>query len=235
MSDARQILHSRCKEIRATQRYIASLERGDVSILVADRHGTSAFKRTEETLVLNSIKAAFIVMLYNLAEAVVVSTINEIYCRVKVENLGYNLVASEIRDFWLQRRIMRIRQSGPEKYMELVKEAIDSALSSDGLEHFDQEEIRRSYSGNVDARIIRDMAANFAVPLLLRRSTRNGEKLRWVKENRNHLGHGVYSFSEVGATQSANDLRETSIRVRRFLSDAVLAFDRYLNARGYAA
>lgn len=234
MSDARVILVARSREIRAMQRYIAGLESAETPIFAIGRHGSAIFKRTEETLVLNSVKAAFIVMLYNLAEAIVVSTIDEIFRRVKGDDLGYDRVASEIREFWLLRRIARIRQGGTDKFMELVKDAIDSALSKEGLCAFDREEIRKSYAGNVDAKVIRGIALDFAVPLIPRKSSRGGEKLRWIKDHRNDLGHGIYSFSEVGAEQTSSDLRDTSIRVRRFLFDAVVAFERYLDTRAYA-
>lgn len=234
MSDARVILHARSREIRAMQRYIAALERGDAPILASAKHGTVGFRRTDETLVFNSIKASFIIMLYNLAEAIVVSTIDEIFRRVDGEGLGYDRVVSEIRDFWLKLRAARIRQGGSEKFMDLVKEAIDSALSKEGLSAFEREEIRKGYMGNVDAKLIRQIASDFAIPLTPRRSTRGGEKLRWIKDHRNDLGHGTYSFSEVGADQTADDLRDTSVRVRRFLFDAVLSFERYLDTRAYA-
>ena len=215
------------------QRYIAALDAGEVS-LSSGRHSTAARNRPEETLVLNSIKEGFIMMLYNLADAIVVSTIAEIFRRVHRERLGYDSVASEIRDFWLRRRVARIRQGGSDKFMELVKEAIDSALSKEGLSALGREEIRRGYGGNVDAQVIRDIASGFAIPLAPRRSSRGGEKLLWVKDHRNDLGHGTYSFSEVGAGQTAEDLRDTSVRVRRFLFDAVLSFERYLDDRAYA-
>ncbi len=229
MSDAREILITRSREIRAMQRYISSLDRGDVKV------ASNAVSRAEESIVVNSIKAAFIMMLYNLAEAIVVSTIHEVFRRVNTEDLGYDQVALEIREFWLKQRMARLRLGKPETHMQLVKEAIESALGKEGLGFFKPEEIRKGYAGNVDAKVIREIAAQFSVVLTPRKSTRGGEKLLAIKNNRNDLGHGIFSFSEVGATQTADDLRDTSVRVRRFLSDAVLSFDRYLSNRGYAA
>jgi hypothetical protein len=228
MSDARDILILRSKEIRAMQRYVLAFDRGDLS--VAPRGG----RREDATLIQNSIKAAFIMMLYNLAEAVVVSTIHEIFYRVGTEGLGFDRVATAIRSFWVEQRAARIRHGSSETHATLIREAIETALGKEGLKPFERDEIRRSYGGNVDGRVIREIAARFSVVFAPRKSSQGGQRLLSIKGTRNDLGHGIFSFSEVGATQSAGDLRETSVRVRRFLFDAVQAFDRYLRLKEYA-
>ena len=138
------------------------------------RPSGSKLKKAEESLVQNSIKAAFVMMLYNLAEAIVVSTIHEIFQRVRDEGLGYDAVADQIRDFWIERRAIRIKNGGSEKHSELIREAISTALRKEGLQPFEREEIRRSYLGNVDARLIRELAEGFALPLTPRKSSRGG-------------------------------------------------------------
>jgi hypothetical protein len=228
MSDARDILIARSKEIRAMQRYILGLDRGELSVA-----GPSNVRR-DSVLIQNSIKAAFIMMLYNLAEAIVVSTVHEIFSRVGTEGLGFDRVAAAIRGFWIEQRAARIRHGSSETHAALIREAIETALGKEGLKPFERDEIRKSYGGNVDGRVIRDIAAKFSVVFTPRKSAQGGQRLLTIKSTRNDLGHGIFSFSEVGATQSAGDLRETSIRVRRFLFDAVQAFDRYLVQKEYA-
>ncbi len=228
MTDARRIFVDRSREIRAIQRFV---------VILGSEPGSSTMPSlsvTDQTLVANSIKATFLMMLYNLAEAVVVSTIHEIFVRVDAEALGYDHVAEEIRAFWLDRRMWQIREGRTETHARLVKEAIDSALEKRGLSKFSPEEVRKGYSGNVDARVIRSVAAAFDVPLKSRPSGQGGSRLLQIKKLRNDLGHGTFSFSEIGADQSPGELRETSIRVRRFLADAVVAFDHYLDSRRYA-
>jgi len=228
MSEARELLKQRSSEIRAMQRFITHLDRGTFSL------GGAGLLSFEESLVQNCIKATFVMMIYNLAEAIVVSTIHEIFQRVRNEGWGYESVVEEIRFFWIERRAIRIKNGGVEKHAELIKDAIDSALRKQGLEPFDREEIRRSYLGNVDGRLIRQISENFAFPMLPHSSAHGGRWLLQIKETRNNLGHGIYSFSEVGSNLSASDLRDMSIRVRRFLMDTVQAFERYLSIQSYA-
>lgn len=228
MSNARIILLDRSKEIRAMQRYLVALDRTAAGKMMVPSGGADL------SLVQNSIKAAFLMMLYNLSEAIVVSTIHEIFERVSTEALGYNRVASDIQAFWIDRRAERIRQGSAATYAKLIREAIDTALTNEGLESFDREEIRKSYAGNVDGRVIRDLADQFSINLPTRQSARGGNNLRTVKQHRNDLGHGIFSFSEVGRNYTAGDLRDISIRVRRFLSDAILAFEAYMGTRGYS-
>jgi hypothetical protein len=228
MSDARDILILRSKEIRAMQRYVLALDRGELSVASARN------RREDATLIQNSVKAAFIMMLYNLAEAVVVSTIHEVFQRVGSDGLGFDQVAVAIQTFWLEQRAAKIRHGSSETHAALIREAIETALGREGLKPFERDDIRKSYGGNVDGRVIREIAARFSVVFTPRKSSQGGQRLLAIKSTRNDLGHGIFSFSEVGSTQSAGDLRETSVRVRRFLFDAVQAFDQYLRLKGYA-
>ena len=73
------------------QRYLVALDRTAAGNMMVPSGGADL------SLVQNSIKAAFLMMLYNLSEAIVVSTIHEIFERVSTEALGYNRVAADIR------------------------------------------------------------------------------------------------------------------------------------------
>jgi hypothetical protein len=63
--------------------------------------------------------------------------------------------------------------------------------------------------------------------------TRGGERLLTVKSNRNDLGHGDKSFSEVGREHDVRDLMVIKEEVFKYLSDILANVERYISERQY--
>lgn len=218
-TEASEILNSRTAEIREFSKFLIQLEQG------TSKAGAST--------VLSTAKATFAIQNYSLAEAVVVSILNELSKTIESDCHHFAELTTEVQKFWVTERARMMRASVEKTLSEAMWEAILAGSSANGLKAIPEQELRKAFLGNVDARAIRALFDRLALKTNFRAAARDGNKLRRVKEDRNNLAHGIYSFSEVGRNYTAVELREVSIRIRCYLMDLIRSFERYMKNYEY--
>ena len=113
------------------------------------------------------MKSNFILMLYNLVEACVVSGLMEIYENLKNEKCSYNQVIAEIQDIWREKQIEKVYSPTTEKktYDKRVKDMIDSITRESPI-LLTREDL--NIGGNLDAKKIKQICATVFCSLSFR-------------------------------------------------------------------
>jgi hypothetical protein len=91
------------------------------------------------------------------------------------------------------------------------------------------------FSGNLDARAIRDEAARYGFSIVQTdwQNTRHGERLLNVKNKRNELAHGKVSFEDCGHEISRDELVDISNETIAYLDSVLQGVELYLNDKKY--
>jgi ABC-type microcin C transport system permease subunit YejB len=93
----------------------------------------------------------------------------------------------------------------------LIKETI--SLSKDKLD----------FSGNIDAQKIREIATKYGFD-----TPSNGRNLVTIKNKRNHLSHGEFTFSEIGRDFTVGELENFKNETLVFLSDVINKIEKFI-------
>jgi hypothetical protein len=169
---------------------------------------------------LKTLKANSFLLLYNLVESTVKNAIEAIFDRLSRESVSYDTCRSE-----LQRVVLKnLRAHNVKKiHIELRGIAVDIVAKT-----FRKETL---FSGNVDAREIRDTAKEFGFlnPIA------NGNELLTVKANRNDLAHGDKTFAAVGADYDVPRLLRIAKDIHDYLEEFVTNIENYLRTKAYLA
>lgn len=164
-------------------------------------------------------KANGFLLLYNLMESTIGNAIEAIFDELRRGGVRFDDCRIEV-----QRVILNnLRKHNVDR--------IHPKLSDISL-HIVTETFRKKqlFSGNVDARKVRNTADEFGFA-----APPNGHRLVEVKVARNDLAHGDKSFAEVGRDSTTVDLRQIESHVVDYLSEMLTSIETYLDAKAYLA
>lgn len=168
-------------------------------------------------------RAGAMLILYNAVEASARSAIQAIYDEIsetgtKFEDLRESIRKRVIADFK--------KNAGADTdhgMKNVATEIITTSFKPENL-----------FSGNVDARTIRDQSKIYGFSGDVEYSrTKNGEDLLIVKSKRNDLAHGITSFSEVGRDYTASDIYDISKYCMCYLESILNNVNLYLEKHEY--
>lgn len=177
------------------------------------------------------MKSNFLLMLYNLVEACIVSGMMEIYEDLGNNNCSYSQVIQEIQDIWSKYKINEIygpateRAAYENRVQQIIQDITTNApiiLSKDAL----------GISGNLNAKKIKDICDKHRIRYRLATS---GELLDRVKRERNSLAHGDVSFSDCARDLTIGDLENIKAEVILFLSGILDGMKNYYDHKLYKA
>ena len=175
------------------------------------------------------MKSNFLLMLYNLVEACIVSGMMEIYEDLKNDNCSYNQVIREIQEIWYKYKINEIYGPATERitYENQVQQIIENIttnapiiLAKDAL----------GISGNLNARKIKEICDKHKIRYSLATS---GASLERVKRERNSLAHGDVSFSDCARDLTIGDLENIKDEVILFLTGILDGMKNYYDQKLY--
>jgi len=173
-----------------------------------------------------SLKATGFLLLYNLVESTMRNAIQSIFDEISKKGVSFDQLKIEIKRIILQNVKKNVQECGVNDFVEqtenILKDIIQSGFNRDDL-----------FSGNVDAKEIKNMAKKYGFSTKTDIATRDGIDLLSIKKNRNDLAHGVMSFKEVGQNTSAENLVEISKRVIKYLRQILENIDEYLVKQEY--
>ena len=220
MRDVRRQFEERVSEI---DKYFGLLE--NIMIHQAQLVLPSGEKINEDKDLNKILRANAFILLYNLVESSISQAIEAIHLDIVKAGLGYN----------------KIKQNIQKEIIDHIKKSIKTddfiakgnKIDVDIVAFYPPK--NKLFSGNVDARQIKDFANRYGFshstnPL----KTKNGEKLVTVKGKRNDLAHGFISFQDCGKDFSIEDIIETKIEVVEYVSQILDNIEEYLKLREYA-
>ncbi|MBW4574272.1 MAG: hypothetical protein KME08_03215 [Aphanothece sp. CMT-3BRIN-NPC111] len=176
------------------------------------------------------LKANFFLILYNLTEAIIRKSIQEIYDSMERDGLSYKLTRPEIQKILISHRYKQLRDSSSTNFVQAIEELLADALN-DAAVKLDPDSI--PISGNLDAKKIRELARVYGFSEMTKKAKRGGADLLTVKNQRNLLAHGNSTFSECGRNYNINDLKRIKNEVILFLEDIIKNIKAYIDVKEY--
>lgn len=222
MKTTRAEYTKRLKEVTLYFDTIKLLDNGDCSIICKDINGIVKEKIIDNELA-KIMKANGFLLLYNLIEATIRNSISAILNSISTDKLTFKLLSDNLKKLWINQEINNIKDMS--KFKEKVSELSEKILN-DSLLEFSQECI--NISGNIDAQKIRDIAKKFGYL-----EPKDGRGLQTIKDKRNQLAHGEFTFSDIGKNYTSNDLIEYKSEVVSFIEGVLNNVEVYINTKGY--
>lgn len=168
-----------------------------------------------------TMKASAMLLIYNLVESTAVNSIESIYDHLKSERMGFIAVDDALKVMVLK----CARECNPAALVRRMRdELLDLAVAA-----FKKDKV---FSGNVDARAIRDMWDDYGIA---RTDPYAEEALLEVKRARNDLAHGAKSFSELGRSLTVGDIELKYRATKNLLLIALKDVERHIADRLRAA
>ncbi len=183
MFEARKIFNERKKEIDDFFNHLSSLEEQDTN------------QKLEQTL-----KASCFLLLYNLVESTLTQAITAIYDDFDEKNIEYLSIKET-----LQKRVIRNLINKRDRLDRLLDDIFMSKVNL-LVSSFDEKTL---FSGNVDAKRIREISQDYGFSLKnISKTAKGGKDLLTINTNRYDLAHGTKSFSEIGRNYTVTELQE---------------------------
>lgn len=118
-----------------------------------------------------------------------------------------------------------------QKYWDRKQETVNGKPQ---VEFSDYIELCHIFSGNLDARRIRDILKEWGIQADFHCSRPEEEhRLLAIKSRRNSLAHGDKSFSEVGRVFAASEIRQFADITRIYLESVIDVFDNYIQQQRF--
>ena len=199
------------------------------SVMAAIDKDTTCLNTSDNTRFYKIMKSNFLLMLYNLVEACIISGMMEIYEDVKNNNCSYNQVIQEIQDIWTKHEINEIYGPTTQRivYENRIQKIIQTITTSTPL-MLSRKAL--DIDGNLDAKKIRTICDKHKIRYTL---TTKGTSLRLVKDERNSLSHGDVSFSNCARDLTINDLEAIKNEVITFLTNILDGMKFYYDNKQY--
>jgi hypothetical protein len=218
--------NKRINEINIYFQTIDLLDKGRCSISCIDILGNTTQKEIDNELS-KILKANGFLLLYNLVEATIKSSIDEIFIAIHSSNITFKELTENLKQLWITYQIKDLRENTFNvSTLRSKVMSITELILTNELMLFKSECI--NISGNIDAKKVREIAKQFGYI-----EPRNGSILLTIKNKRNHLAHGEYTFAEIGKDYTVNDLLRFKDETEVYLTEVLENIDQYIEKTGY--
>lgn len=169
------------------------------------------------------LKSNLLVMLYNLIESSISNAIEEIHNNIYSNSISFNLLKGKIKSLIIN----HTKKVNPDEFVAKITD-----IATDIIKHtLKKEEL---FNGNVDSRKIRKLSEQYGFSSETNYGrTKHGTLLVNIKDKRNDLAHGIYSFTEVGKEYTVQDLEDMKDKTINYISDILDNIELYLNNKEY--
>lgn len=180
---------------------------------------------------LRILKSNFLLMLYNLIEACVVSGMTEIYSILEQSESAYEELVDQIQRLWTNNSIDQIYiSSGDRKaYENKVQEIISIVIGRRPI-ILTKDMLKRSISGNLDAKKIKEICDKHKIRYV---ASDDDNCLRTVKIKRQNLAHGDESFGDCARDMTLTDLEHIKDVVVSFMRAILSGMKVYYDEKQY--
>ncbi len=218
MNNTRSEYQKRVSEIEIYFTAFQSLDKGSCSIVCTDLLGEMSTQIIDDDLS-KILKANGFLLLYNLIEATIRNSITAICTSMQSSNATFRNLTDKVKKLWIAQEVKNNNNS--DYLMIVIKKILEDELLT-----FKTECI--SIGGNIDAQEIRKIAKQFGC-----NEVQNGRDLVIIKEKRNKLAHGQFTFSEIGRDYTINELIGFKNNTKNYLDNVLSEIESYINYKGY--
>ena len=199
------------------------------SIMLDIENNTGKIQTIDNSKFFRILKSNFLLMLYNLVEACVVSGMLEIYESLKQSQSGYNELIEEIQSLWSKYKIGEIYKSSGTRssYEKGVREIIAQVITDEPVF---LNRAALEISGNLDARRIKNLCDKHCIRYV---ASDDDGCLKTVKEKRQNLAHGDESFGDCARDMTLSQLEHIKDEVIRFIGSILNGMKNYYDNKLY--
>lgn len=217
MTDTRNEYNRRLDEVEIYFNALSFLDKGPCEIKCIDILGVETSMPVDDNLS-KILKANGFLLLYNLIESTIRKSIGAIFKAIHASSSSYKNLSSDIRRLW-------VKQECKNATIEKIVSIADSILANELLS-FKEDCI--TISGNIDAQEIRKILKQLGG-----NEISNGHNLKIIKDKRNHLAHGEFSFTEIGKDYTIQDLVKYKNDATEYLNKVLDEIQRYIENENY--
>lgn len=209
------------------EKYISAtkmLDKGHCEISCTDILGQTSVYDIDDELS-KILKANTFLLLYNLVESTVSNSIKAVVNAIVSEKLTYESLTEEIKRLWIRSSVHKLKSVGEfyPKIYELAESLVEKELLTLSHECV-------NISGNIDAQKIRNIAQQVGWEV-----SKDGRELLTIKNKRNHLAHGQFTFVEVGKDYTISDLETLMYKTFGYLDDVLTKVESYIANKDFKA
>ena len=221
MINARNEYIKRLHEVELYFDTLQLLDKGNCSIKCVDILGQEEIKNIDSELS-TILKANGFLLLYNLVEATVRSTIDAVLNSMRTSSVTFRDLSDNLKKIWIKQETRSINsETNYEKILQIAKNILENEILS-----FEKDCI--NISGNIDAQKIRNILKQFGG-----HEISNGRDLKTIKDKRNNLAHGEFTFSEIGKDYTVQDLIDYKDETKNYLSNVLEEIQDYIDNQKY--
>lgn len=218
MINTRTAYANRLREVEIYFELLQFLDKGQCFIRSVDILGNTEEKEIDNELS-TIMKAHGFLLLYNLVEATIRNSIVSIVNNIHASSITYKQLSDNLRKLWVKQEN---RSTNNEKLLSLINNVLE-----DNVLRFEKDCI--NISGNIDAQEIRNILKQLGG-----NEIKDGRNLKIIKDKRNHLAHGEFSFAEVGKDYSVKELIEYKESTKEYLDQVLDEIQNYIESRKFA-
>lgn len=221
MNNARNEFNKRLHEVDLYFDTLQLLDKGDCTIKCVDILGNENEKKIDNELS-TILKANGFLLLYNLIEATIRNSIDAVLNSIHASSVTFRDLSDNLKKIWIKQESRIITgDKNHEKIMMIAKAILDNEILS-----FERDCI--NISGNIDAQKIREILKQFGG-----KEISNGRDLKTIKDKRNNLAHGEFTFSEIGKDYTVRDLIDYKDETKKYLSNVLDEMQDYIGKQKY--
>lgn len=169
------------------------------------------------------LKANGFILLYNLLEATVRNSIKAIGNVIESEGIKYQDFSENLKKLWINHSFKSVDAQRIKH--ETIGPILDQIVNNEFLR---LEEDAISFSGNIDAQKIREIAKRIGY-----KAPKDGRELVTIKEKRNQLAHGEKTFCEIGRNFTVGELVRLKDAMTSYISEVLDNVQDYIDTKAY--
>ena len=217
MHNTRIEYNKRLHEVEVYFKTLELLNAGNCSIRCVDILGNESFTDIDSELS-TILKANGFLLLYNLIESTIRMSIDAVINSMHDSNVTFRSLSDKLRELWIRQEG---KNANDDKIMLIANTVLDNHILT-----FKKDFI--NISGNIDAQEIRKILKRLGSTEIS-----NGRCLKTIKDKRNHLAHGEFSFSEIGRDFTVNELISYKNSTKEYLAKVLDEIQSYLDNKKY--
>lgn len=221
MNNTRSEYNKRIHEVELYLDTLKMLDDGHCSIKCVDILGNETISNIDAELS-TILKANGFLLLYNLIEATIRKSIDAVLNSIHSSSISFKVLSDKLQTIWLKQETKGLSlANNQDKIMLMIKTILDNEFLSFKRDCID-------INGNIDAQKIRDILKQIGG-----NEISDGRELKIIKDKRNNLAHGEFTFSEIGRDVLVSELIEYKNKTKDYLSNVLAEINDYIESQKY--
>ena len=224
LCDSIAMFNSRFMEAESYIEYLTQIEKRGTLI----RLGSSPNLKDIDREFLKICRANGYIILYNLVESTIYEVTSGFYKYLEVNIIDVDNLIDDLKLL-----VFKGIQNSTQENLRNFKGNLNINFKNSIFQIcFEKAKIKKMFSGNLDAKKIREFSEEHGISLNLLAECNNGGRLKDIKTTRNDLAHGSASFSSKGAI-SANTLNTMCKETGYYLRSVITSINAFLEQEEY--